>query len=81
MNDSSSYYRGVVPRGAGGAMAPPDFGRLVNPISTKGDKLCPPNNTGTPGFSDLPTALYRNPTSLNGLRSLSRKQPGDRSKK
>ena len=23
--------RGVVPRGAGGAMAPPDFGRSVNP--------------------------------------------------
>ena len=34
-----------------------DFGRSVNPISTKGDRLCPPNNTGTPGFSDLPTAL------------------------
>ena len=36
----------------------PDFGRLVNPISTKGGRLCPPNNTSTPGFSDLPTALY-----------------------
>ena len=49
--------RPVVPGGAGGAMAPPDFGRSVNPISTKGGRLCPPNNTGTPGFSDLPTAL------------------------
>ena len=47
----------VVPGGAGGAMAPPDFGRSVNPISTKGVRLCPPNNTGTPGFSDLLTAL------------------------
>ena len=28
--------RPVVPRGAGGAMALPDFGRSVNPISTKG---------------------------------------------
>ena len=36
-------YRGVVPGGAGGAMAPPDFGRSVNPISTRGDRLCPPN--------------------------------------
>ena len=35
----------------------PDFGRSVNPISAKGGILCPPNNTGTPGFSDLPTAL------------------------
>ena len=25
--------------------------------ATRVGKLCPPNNTGTPGFSDLPTAL------------------------
>ena len=49
--------RPVVPGGARGAMAPPIFGRSVNPISTKGGRLCPPNNTGTPGFSDLPTDL------------------------
>ena len=36
------------------------FGRSVNPISNKGGRLCPPNNTGTPGFSDLPTALLHN---------------------
>ena len=31
-------------RGAdGGAMAPPDFGRSVNPISTRGVRLYPPN--------------------------------------
>ena len=41
-------------------MAPPDFGRSVNPISTKGGRSCPPNNIGTPGFSDLPTALQCN---------------------
>ena len=49
-------------------MAPPDFDRSVNPISTKGDRLCPPNDTGTHGFSNLPTALpacYK----LNGRRS------------
>ena len=28
--------------GAGGAMAPPVFGRSVNPISTKAGRLCPP---------------------------------------
>ena len=39
-------------------MASPDFDRSVNPISTEGGRLCPPNNTGTPGFSDLPTALH-----------------------
>ena len=53
----SNHDRPVVPGGAGGAMAPPNFGKLVNPISTKGGSLCPLNNTGTPGFSDLPTAL------------------------
>jgi hypothetical protein len=38
-------------------MAPPNLGKSVNPISTKGGSLCPLNNTGTPGFSDLLTAL------------------------
>ena len=51
--------RPVVPGGARGAMASPDFGRSVKPNSTKGGRLCSPNNTGTPGFSDLPTALSR----------------------
>ena len=46
--------RGVVPRGA---MAPPDFSRSIKPISSKRGGLCPPNNTGTSGFSALPTAL------------------------
>jgi hypothetical protein len=50
-------YSGVPSMGVpGGAMAPPGFGKLVNSISTRVDKLCPSNNTGTPGFSDLPTA-------------------------
>ena len=37
--------------------APSDFGRSANPISSKGGRLCPPNNTGTPEFSDVPMAL------------------------
>ena len=43
-------FRGVVP---GGAMAPPDFGRSVNPISDYVHLI----TTGTPGFSNLPTTL------------------------
>ena len=35
----------------------PNYGRLVNPISTRGCKLCAPNDTGTPRFLDLSTAL------------------------
>ena len=55
---SETMGRPVVPGGAGGAMASPDFGRSVNPISTmERGRLYPPNNTGTPWFSDLPTAL------------------------
>ena len=51
------YYRPVVPGGARVAMAPQYFGRSMNPISTRGSRLCPPNNSGTPGFSNLHTAL------------------------
>ena len=36
-------YRGVVSGGAGGARESPNFGRSVNPISTRGDRLCPPD--------------------------------------
>ena len=37
---------------------PPDFGRLVNPISTRGDRLYPPHYYWHPRISDLPTALH-----------------------
>ena len=43
----------------GDAMTLPDFGRSINPVLTKGGRLCPPNNTGTSRFSDLPTATSR----------------------
>jgi len=56
--------RGVVPGGAGGAMAHPDFGRSVNPISTRGADYAHLITTGTPGFSDLPTALSAQETSI-----------------
>ena len=49
--------RPVVPGVAEGAMAPPVFGRSVNPISTRGTDYTHLITTGTPGFSDLPTAL------------------------
>ena len=49
--------RPVVPGGAGGVTVPQNFGRSVNSILTMGGRLCPPKNTGTPKFSDLPTAL------------------------
>ena len=58
MRGYDDWHRPVVPGGAAGAMAPPNFGRSVNPISTKGGRLCPLKNAGTPGFSDLPTAFW-----------------------
>ena len=48
---STALYRGVVIGGAGGAMAPPDFGRSVNPISTRGDRLSPSNYYWHPRIS------------------------------
>ena len=52
-----NHVRGVVP---GGAMAPPDFGRSVNPISTRETDYAPHIITiGPSGFSDLPTVLLR----------------------
>ena len=57
----TEFSRPVVPGGAGGAMASPDFGKFVNPFSTRGDRLYPPTiphiNTRPPRFSDLPTFL------------------------
>ena len=50
-------YKGVVPGGAGGAMAPPDFGSSVNPISNRGTDYAHLITTGTPVFSELTTAL------------------------
>ena len=50
--------RDVVPGGAGGAMAPLDFGRSANLISQPGGAdYAHYISTGTPHFSDLPTAL------------------------
>ena len=36
--------------GAGGALAPPDFSRTVNPISTRRDRSCPPIMLALPDF-------------------------------
>ena len=53
MEDSGLPLGPVIPGGAMGALAPPHFGKSVNPISTNGGRLILPNDTGTPGFSDL----------------------------
>ena len=71
--------RGVVPGGAGGATALPDFGRSVNPISTRGTDYAHLITTGTPRFfrpydgPDAAAALYssksRQGLGLGGLAS------------
>jgi hypothetical protein len=51
--------QGCHPWGCRGCRAPPpDFGRSVNPISTRDTEYAHLITTGTPGFSDLPMALY-----------------------
>ena len=57
-NSNIVNVRPVFPGDAGDVMAPPDFGRSVNSISTRRGRLYPPKNAGTPGFSDIPTALH-----------------------
>ena len=52
------FCRGVFPGGARGALAPPDFGRSVNPISMRETDYAHLIANGTPGFSDLLTALF-----------------------
>ena len=49
------------PWGCRGCHGPFNFGRSVNPISTKGGKFCPPNNTGTPGFH----VINKNPSNVS----------------
>ena len=55
IEDPASMSRAV---GAGGAMAPPDFGRPAYPISTGkwGSRLSPPNYYLPTRFSDFPTS-------------------------
>ena len=43
--------------GGQGGLAHPEFGSSVNPITTRGTDYTHLIITGTPGFSDLPTAL------------------------
>ena len=50
------YSKGVVPGGAGGAQILADQLTLSQPGGTDYAYLI---TTGTPGFSDFPTALYR----------------------
>ena len=49
--------RGVVPGGAGGAMAPQILADQLTLSQPGGTKYAHLITTGTPGFSDLPTAL------------------------
>jgi hypothetical protein len=42
-------------------MAHPDFGRSVNPISTRGDRLCPPNYYWH-------TQIFRSSNALGGAK-------------
>ena len=51
----------LCPGGAEGSMATPDFGRSVNPISTKRRDYAHLITTGTPGFPELLTVLKYDP--------------------
>ena len=50
--------------GPGGPLAPPIFGRSVNPIPTGEGRLSPPITTGTPNVFHLPASLISNTLSI-----------------
>ena len=47
-----ALFRGVARGGAGGAKAPPEFSKSVNPIQTMGGRLCPSH------YCQPPWAIY-----------------------
>ena len=57
LNQTETIPRPVASGGAGGALAPPVFGRSIHPISTRVGTLSLPITTSPPGFSDLAMAL------------------------
>ena len=52
------HWQGRLNQGAGGTLAPPFFGRSVNPISTRGSAFTHHINTFPTDFQNLPTALH-----------------------
>ena len=52
------------PGGPWGPLAPPIFGRSVNPIPTGEGRLSPPITTGTPNIFHLPASLPNRPRIL-----------------
>jgi len=48
---------GAGTRGPGGPLAPPIFGRSVNPIQTGGGQIMPTTTTGPPKVFHLPASL------------------------
>ena len=65
--------RGVARGGAEGALAPPEFGRSVNPIQTRGGRLYPLHYCHPPGFKKLSTSLraLRAKSALLAVRAVS----------
>ena len=56
---STIYGRAVVSGGAGGALAPPEFGSSLNPIPARGADYAHHITGSTPGFGNLTTALQK----------------------
>ena len=56
-NDGLLHWQGCRKRRGLKPPAPQFLADQLTLSQPGGNRLCPPNNTGTPGFSDLPTAL------------------------
>ena len=53
----ATVYRGVARGGPGGGQSPPEFGRSVNPIQTRGTDYAPHTTASPSGFKKLSTPL------------------------
>ena len=73
--DNKAPIRDVGDGWAGWGMAHQDFGRSVNPISTRGPRYAHHVTTCPPGFSDLATALISSGTVFAIISNLFKKLP------
>ena len=67
------YRSGAGTGGPGGPLAPPIFGRSVNPIPIGEGRLSPPITTGTPNVFHLPAPLRLVQNKLTGISFFAKK--------
>ena len=66
----NDIHRGVAREGAGGPEPPPpEFGRSVNPVQTRGADYAPHTTASPPGFKKLSTPLIQDRITRHSVSS------------